>query len=131
MFPGRTTGVPDPDLDPRAVWQLTRMVDVAVRRDERWALAPGGHGSSDFFLGLETGPWQGQRRLIVTAQPAAIARQWASGRLGIAKSGSDPSRSAGVPIAPQGIGEAVKMLVSAMSESGLSPWELMPIFPVP
>ena len=131
VFPGRPTGLPDPDLDPRAVWQLTHMVDVAVRRDERWALAPGGHGSSDIFLGLETGPWQGQRRLIVTAQPAVIARQWAGGRLGIAKAGGAPSRSAGVPITPQGFGDAVKMLASAMTESGLSPWEFMPVFPIP
>ena len=131
VFPGRTTGVPNPDLDPRAVWQLTHMVDVALRRDERWALAPGGHGSSDYFLGLETGPWQGQRRLIVTAQPAVIARQWAGARLGIAKVGGAPSRSAGVPITPQGVGDAVKMLVSAMTESGLSPWEFMPVFPIP
>ncbi len=130
-FAGRPVGVSDPDLDPRAVWQLTHMVDVAVRRDERWALAPGGHGSSDVFLGLETGPWQGQRRLIVTAQPAVIARRWPNGRLGIAKAGGEPSRSAGLPITPQGVGDAVKMLVSAMSETGLSPWEFMPVFPVP
>jgi len=25
----------------------------------------------------------------------------------------------------------VKMLVSAMTESGLSPWEFMPVFPIP
>ncbi len=131
VFPGRTVGVTNPDLDPRAAWQLTHMVDVAVRRDERWALAPGGHGSSDFFVGLETGPWQGQRRLIVTAQPAVIARQWAAARLGIAKAGGAPSRSAGVPMTPQGVGDAVKMLVSAMTESGLSPWEFMPVFPIP
>jgi hypothetical protein len=129
-FPGRPLGVSDPDLDPYAAWQLKRMVDVALRRDERWALAPGGVGNGDFFLGIETGPWQGQRRLIVTAQPAVIARRWASGRLGIAKAGGTPSRSAGVPISPQGVDEAVKMLVSAMSEAGLSAWEFMPVFPL-
>lgn len=129
-FPGRPVGVSDPELDPHAAWQLRHMVDVALRRDERWALAPGGLGYSEFFIGIETGPWQGQRRLIVTAQPAVLARKWASGRLGIAKAGGTPSRSAGVPLGPQGIDEAVKMLVSAMSESGLSPWEFMPVFPV-
>lgn len=130
-FPGRPVGLADPELDPHAVWQLKRMVDVALRRDERWALAPGGLGYDDLFLGIETGPWQGQRRLIVTAQPAVLARRWASGRLGVAKAGGTPSRSAGVPITPQGVDEAVKLLVSAMSESGLSPWEFMPVFPVP
>ena len=129
-FPGRPVGLSDPGLDPQAAWQLRHMVDVALRRDERWALAPGGLGYSEFFLGVETGPWQGQRRLIVTAQPAVLARKWASGRLGIAKAGGTPSRSAGVPLSPQGIDEAVKMLVSAMSESGLSAWEFMPVFPV-
>lgn len=129
-FPGRPVGISDPSLDPHAAWQLKRMVDVALRRDERWALAPGGLGYSEFFLGLETGPWQGQRRLIVTAQPALVARRWANGRLGIPKSGDVPSRSAGVPITPQGVDEAVKMLLSAMSESGLSAWEFTPVFPV-
>ena len=129
-FPGRALGVSDPDLDPYAAWQLKRMVDVAIRRDERWALTPGGVGNGDFFLGVETGSWQGQRRLIVTAQPAVIARRWASGRLGIAKAGGTPSRSAGIPITPQGVDEAVTMLVSAMSEAGLSAWEFMPVFPV-
>jgi hypothetical protein len=129
-FPGRPVGVSDPGLDPHAAWQLGHMVDVALRHEERWALAPGGLGYSEFFLGVETGPWQGQRRLIVTAQPAVLARRWATGRLGIAKAGGTPSRSAGVPMSPQGIDEAVKMLVSAMSESGLSPWEFMPVFPV-
>jgi hypothetical protein len=129
-FPGRPVGVSDPNLDPYAAWQLKRMVDVALRRDERWALAPGGLGYSEFFLGIETGPWQGQQRLIVTAQPAVVARRWASGRLGIAKAGGTPSRSAAVPITPQGVDAAVKMLVSAMSESGLSAWEFTPVFPV-
>ena len=129
-FPGRPVGLSAPGLDPQAAWQLRHMVDVALRRDERWALAPGGLGYSEFFLGVETGPWQGQRRLIVTVQPAVLARKWASGRLGIAKAGGTPSRSAGVPLSPQGIDEAVKMLVSAMSESGLSAWEFMPVFPV-
>jgi hypothetical protein len=130
-FPGRPVGLVDPELDPHAVWLLKRMVDVALRRDERWALAPGGLGYDDLFLGIEMGPWQGQRRLIVTAHPAVLARRWASGRLGVANAGGTPSRSAGVPITPQGVDEAVKLLVSAMSESGLSPWEFMPVFPVP
>ena len=129
-FPGRPVGVSDPNLDPHAAWQLRRMVDVALRRDERFALAPAGLNSGELFLGIETGPWQGQRRLIVTAQPALVARRWASGRLGIAKTGSAPSRSVGVPMTPQGIDEAVKLLVSAMAESGLSPWEFMPVFPL-
>jgi hypothetical protein len=129
-FPGRPVGIFDPNLDPHAAWQLKRMVDVALRRDERWALAPGGLGYSEFFLGIETGPWQGQRRLIVTAQPAVLARRWANGRLGIPKAGDTPSRSAGVPITPQGVDEAVKMLVSAMSESGLSAWEFTPVLTV-
>lgn len=130
VFPGRPVGLADPSLDPHAAWQLKRMIDVALRRDERWALAPGGLGYSEFFLGIETGPWQGQKRLIVTAQPAAVARRWTNGRLGIAKAGGAPSRSAGVPMTPQGIDEAVKMLVSAMAESGLSPYEFTPVFPL-
>lgn len=129
-FPGRPVGIADPSLDPHAAWQLKRMIDVALRRDERWALTPGGMGYSELFLGIETGPWQGQRRLILTAQPAVVTRRWTSGRLGIATAGGTPSRSAGVPMTPQGVDEAVKMLVSAMSESGLSPWEFMPVFPL-
>ncbi len=130
VFPGRPVGIADPTLDPHAAWQLKRMLDVALRRDERWALTPGGMGYADFLIGMETGPWQGQKRIIVTAQPAVLARRWTSGRLGIAKAGGTPSRSAGVPISPQGIDEAVKMFVSAMAESGLSPWEFMPVFPL-
>jgi hypothetical protein len=129
-FKGRPVGLSDPALDPHGAWQLRRMVDVALRRDERWALAPGGLNDSEFFLGVETGPWQGQRRLIVTASPAVLARRWATGRLGIARAGGAPSRSAGVPISPQGVDDAVKMLVSAMSESGLSPFEFRPVFSV-
>ncbi len=129
-FPGRPLGLADPALDPKAVWQLRRMVEVALRRDERWALAPGGLIDGEVFLGIETAPWQGQRRLVVTAQPAVLARRWAGGRLGASKPGAAPSRSAGVPLTPQGVDEAVKLIVDAMAESGLSPWEFMPIFPV-
>jgi hypothetical protein len=129
-FPGRPLGMSDPALDPQGAWQLRRMVDVAVRRDERWALTPGGQGDGDVFLGIETAMWQGQRRMVVTAQPALLARRWATGRLGAARRGATPSRSAGVPLTPQGVDEAVRMLVAAVSESGLSPWELMPVFPV-
>ncbi|HET7724384.1 MAG TPA: hypothetical protein VFK68_07070 [Propionibacteriaceae bacterium] len=129
-FPGRPVGLSDPSLDPHAAWQLRHMLDVALRRDERWALAPGGLGDGDVFLGVETAQWQGQRRLVVTAQPAVLARRWPSGRLGVARNGVTPSRSAGVPLTPQGVGEAVTMLVAAMSESGLSPWEFMPVFPM-
>ena len=130
VFSGRPVGIADPTLDPDAAWQLRRMIDVALRRDERWALTPGGMGYSDFLLGMETGPWQGQKRIIVTAQPAVLARRWTSGRLGIARAGGTPSRSAGVPISPQGIDEAVTLFVSAMAESGLSPWEFTPVFPL-
>jgi hypothetical protein len=130
-FPGSPVGVADPDLDPRAAWQLRRMVDVALRRDERFALAPGGLGDGEFFLGIETGPWQGQRRLIVTAQPAMMARRWSNGRLGVSTRGGVPSRSAAVPLTPQGVEEAVRMLVGAMTESGLAPWEFTPVFPLP
>lgn len=129
-FPGRPVGLSDPSLDPQAAWQLRHMLDVALRRDERWALAPGGLRDGDVFFGVETAMWQGQRRLVVTAQPAVLARRWPNGRLGVAKGGGSPSRSAGVPLTPEGVGEAVAMLVAAMSESGLSPWEFMPVFPM-
>lgn len=129
LFPGRPLGLSNPDLDPQAAWQLRRMLDVAMRRDERWALVPGGLHSTDAFIGIEKGPWQGQQRIVITAQPAVVARQWSSGRLGYAMSGGTPSRSTGVPLSPQGVDEATKLVVSAICESGLSPWEFMPVFP--
>lgn len=129
-FPGRAVGLSDASLDPHAAWQLRHMLDVALRRDERWALTPGGLRGDDVFLGVEAALWQGRRRLVVTAQPAVLARRWSGGRLGVAKTGGAPSRSAGVPLTPQGVGEAVTMLVTAMTESGLSPWEFTPVFPL-
>lgn len=130
IFPVQPNGLPDAAQDPHAIWQLTHMADVAVRRDERWELQPGGYGAGPLSLGIELGQWQGQRRIIVTATPARVARRWDVGRLGIPKAaGAEPSRSAGLPLARPGLDHAVKLLVVAMEESGLSPWELMPVFP--
>lgn len=129
-FPVQPNGLPDAGQDPHAIWQLTHMADVAVRRDERWELQPGGYGSGPLTLGVELGQWQGQRRIIVTATPAMVGRRWTTGHLGIPKvAGAQPTRAAGVPLTRPGLDQAVKLLSSAMDESGLSPWEFMPVFP--
>lgn len=128
-FPVQPVSLADDALDPRAVWQLTHMGDVAIRRDERWQLQAGGYGAGELSLGIEVGPWQGQRRLIVTATPARVGRRWSEGRLGVPRTpGADPSRSAGVPVTRAGLDKAVTLLVSAMAEAGLAPWEYMPVF---
>jgi len=128
-FPVQPVGRPDQALDPQAVWHLTHIADVAIRRDERWHLQAGGYGSGELSLGVEIGQWQGQRRLILTATPARIGHRWNVGRPGLPKSvGAEPSRAAGVPITRPGLDQAVALLLLAMAESGLSPWEFMPVF---
>jgi hypothetical protein len=128
-FPVQPVGHPDLALDPRGVWHLTHIADVAIRRDERWQLQAGGYGAGELSLSLEIGQWQGQRRLIVSATPARVGRRWDVGRPVPPKAvGAEPSRTAGVPITRPGLDQAVALLVSAMAESGLSPWEFMPVF---
>ena len=102
---------------------------MAIRRDERWQLQAGGYGAGELSLSLEIGQWQGQRRLIASATPARVGRRWDVGRPVPPKAiGAEPSRTAGVPLTRPGLDQAVALLVSAMAESGMSPWELMPVF---
>ncbi len=126
---------PDEKLDPHSAWQLKQMVVTAVRRDERWALQPAGFGMSDLSIAVETGVARTigaarQPQIIVTATPARVGSRWQDGRLGVpGMPHRDVSRTATVPVSPQGMDAAVKLVTTAISTAGMRSWELMPVFP--
>lgn len=122
---------PDRNLDPYSVWQLKRMADIAVRRGGRWMIQPGGYGTADLSISFELGKLpDGQRRIIISAMPAWVAKPWPTGRLGSPRPGrAEPTRSTAFPVTKQGVDQAVNAIVAAMRESGLESYELMPTFP--
>lgn len=123
---------PDEKLDPWSIWQLKRMADLAVRRGSRFVLQPGGYGSAELTIGFQVGEYDKQRRIIVTATPAWVAKSWEHGRLGAARGAlREPSRSTAFPVTPAGVDQAVAAIVAAVKDSGLRTYEMMPAYPTP
>lgn len=123
---------PDESLDPWGRWQLDRMADACLTGQPGWTLREAGYNSSQ--IGLTFAMRQG--RIVIEGRPPEITRSWKSGIVGQGagtggRTGSGPVRTMTLGrIRPDAI-EAVRLLVLALQDVGLRPWEITPVWAEP